>query len=88
MKYERVDRPDADPIIERGIPLPALERAKYRKNSWARITDMMEVGDSVQVNTYPSNISRSAARRLTRPASLRPPANTQRSNSRAAPSIS
>jgi hypothetical protein len=51
MKYERVDRPDADPIIERGIPLPALERAKYRKNSWARITDMMEVGDSVQVNT-------------------------------------
>jgi hypothetical protein len=40
MKYERVDRPDADPII-----------AKYRKNSWARITDMMEVGDSVQVNT-------------------------------------
>lgn len=51
MKYERVDNPDADPIIERGIPLPALERAKYRRDSWSRITDMMEVGDSVQVNT-------------------------------------
>lgn len=51
MKYERVDNPDADPIIERGIPLPALERAKYRRDSWSRITDNMEVGDSVQVNT-------------------------------------
>lgn len=51
MKYERVDNPDSDPIIERGIPLPALERAKYRRDSWSRITDMMEVGDSVQVNT-------------------------------------